>query len=249
MNDNNVAKLPGFTGAFSLGTCLQTYGGVADHQAGREQIILETNGCPAGLVTGVGTRSGPTEPIALSRALTAAFEDFLRRCPPPCFFTLPPPDVPSRRAACRARLGFSPNPIVCGASVTLLCLPERPAVPVPELAPVPEVVIPPLVVTPPVPVPVPEVVPVPPPVVTPITPPVIVSVPSPVTVPVPESSFLGDLFSGVASGIGDVLSGIGEFVSGLSTGEKIALGILLAIGGVALLDPLPGDEIAVGAII
>lgn len=210
MTNNTGVRLPGFTGAVSLGPCLQTYSSTASHQAGQEQIILEANGCPGPLVRGEAIREGPTEAIALSLARTAAFEDFLRRCPPPCVINVPFGFQQGIQSGCGMRFGFSPNPWVCRARFTGLCLPERPAEPVPELAPAPEVVIPPVTLPEQplatVPVPVPET--------------------SPVIVPVPTN---GTPVPAPTNGVSDTILNV------LKTVGVIVLGVIVIAGTIVIL--------------
>lgn len=210
MNDNNVVKLPGFTGAFSLGTCLQTYGGVASHQAGREQIILETNGC-RGLIRTEGAGLGATRRDAQLDALNGAVQRALDLCPQ-LFCNLEP--VAEIERGCTELAGL----VSCSTIFYGFCV-ERVGPP-PEVVPVPEAS------------------------------PVNVPVPTNGTTPVPESSFLGDLFSGIVSGIGDVLSGIGDILIpvGLTiVGIAVVAGIIyLYVVGSPVLVPA---TVAAGVVI
>lgn len=203
MNGTADVKLPGFTGAVSLGPCLQTYSSTATHQASREQIILEANGCPrAGQVIrteGVGL--GIAEPIARTLAVGDAFGQALGLCPPP-FCNLE--QVLRIDGVCSELRGV----FACPTTFVGLCVQRTGPGPIE-----------------PVPAPVPVVVPVP------VPSPVTVPVPTAGTTPVPGSSLFGGVVSGlgeVVSGLGNAIVGFGGTVVDVFSGIGGAIGDALS---------------------
>jgi len=143
MNSNSDRSLPGFTGAMSLGPCIQSYGGVASDQARGEQVVLEANGCPRALLSGRGVASLPAtlgRAAAENAAFALAYASFFGLCPPPCI-----PVVRQQAINCILAdinpLSLSPSTLVfrCVADVEGVC--QDPPPPPPPPQPVPDPVL------------------------------------------------------------------------------------------------------------